>query len=119
MGIVGNVKKSSFPNVYSKSVTTTDNDLDLCLIKPNTLSEYALAVLDFDHSLDIKTQIYKAHNLIKQQFAATWLVQEVGTYIIFVCDEIPDLSTKQLDADTSILTNIFFEIRTELHSFSV
>ena len=98
MNIVNNIENSFFPEVYSQSLPTSD-DLSLCLLKKKGLVKYTLAVKHFDSNLDIHTQIANARKSIKQQTSAMWLFKEVGAYIVFVCDELPDLSESQLEID--------------------
>lgn len=98
MNIVNNIEKSFYPDVYSQSLTKSV-DLDLCLLKKTRLAEYVLVVKDFDSDLDIKTQIANAHKSIRQQTSAMWLFKEIGAYIVFVCDELPDLAETQLKID--------------------
>jgi hypothetical protein len=98
VNIVNNIKNSFYPEVYSQSIPTSA-DLSLCLLKKTQLAKYVLVVKDFDSKLDIKIQIANARKLIRQQTSAMWLFKEVGAYIVFVCDELPDLSESQLEID--------------------
>ena len=98
MNIVNNIENSFYPEVYSQSLPLNTN-LSLCLLKKTRLAKYVLAVSDFDSNLDIKTQIANARKLIKQQTSAMWLFKEIGAYIVFVCDELPDLAESQLEID--------------------
>ncbi|TLU61087.1 hypothetical protein FE810_15555 [Thalassotalea litorea] len=98
MNIVQNIEKSFHPEIYSESMPIK-NDLSLCLYKKSGLARYVLATLNFDSNLDIRTQIANARKLIQQQTSAMWLFKEIGAYIVFVCDELPDLAESQLEID--------------------
>ena len=98
MNIVNNIKNSFYPEVYSQLLPTS-SALSLCLLKKTRLAKYAIAVKDFDSDLDIKDQIANARKSIKRQTSAMWLFKEIGAYIVFVCDELPDLSESQLEID--------------------
>ena len=100
MNIFNNIEKSFYPDVYSQSLPTGE-DLSLCLLKKAKFAKYVLAVKSFDSNLDIKIQIANARKSIKQQTSAMWLFKEVGAYIVFVCDELPDLTEAQLEIDLS------------------
>lgn len=98
MNIINNIENSFYPDTYSQLLPTS-NDLSLCLFQKNGLARYVLAVKHFDSNLDIKTQIANARKSIRQQTSAMWLFKEVGAYIVFVCDEMPDLTESQLKID--------------------
>ena len=98
MSIVRNIESSLFPEIYSQSLPTV-NDVSLCLLKKHGFAQYALVVKDFDSDLDIKTQILNARKSIKQLTSAMWLFRETGAYIVFVCDELPELTEHQLEID--------------------
>ena len=98
MNIVNNIEKSFYPDIYTQTLPT-GADLDLCLLKKIGLARYVLAVRDFDSDLDVKTQIANARKSIRQQTSAMWLFKEIGAYIIFICDELPDLVESQLKID--------------------
>ena len=98
MNIVNNIEKSFYPAVYSESILVSE-DLSLCLLKKTQLAKSVLVVKDFDSNLDIKTQIANARGLIQHQTSAMWLFKEVGAYIVFICDELPDLAEHQLEID--------------------
>jgi hypothetical protein len=100
VNIVNNIEKSFYPEIYSQSLPTSA-DLSLCLLKKAKLAKYVLVVKDFDSNLDIKTQITNARKSIKRQTSAMWLFKEIGAYIVFVCDELPDLTESQLEIDLS------------------
>jgi hypothetical protein len=95
VNIVENIEKSFYPEVYSQSLST-NNDLLLCLLKNN---KYALAVIEFDSNLDISIQIESARKSLKHQTSAMWLFKEIGAYVVFVCDELPNLTESQLEID--------------------
>jgi len=98
VSIVNNIENSFYPEIYSQSLPK-DTDLSLCLLKKSKLAKYVLAVQEHDPNLDIDTQIANARKSIRQQTSAMWLFKEVGAYIVFVCDEIPDLTESQLKID--------------------
>jgi len=98
VNIVNNIENSFYPEVYSQSLPL-NTDLRLCLLKKTRLAKYVLAVRDFDSDLDIKTQIANVRKLVQQQTSAMWLFNEIGAYIVFVCDELPDLEQSQLKID--------------------
>ena len=98
MNIINNIENSFYPEIYSQSLPK-NNDLSLCLIKKNRLAKYVLAVKEYDSNLDIKIQIANARKSIKQQTSAMWLIKEIGAYVVFVCDELPDLTESQLEID--------------------
>jgi hypothetical protein len=98
VNIVNNIENSFFPEVYSQSIPT-NNDLCLCLLKQGLIAKYVLAVLEFDANLDIKTQIANARKSIKQHTSAKWLFKEIGAYVVFVCDELPNLTESELEID--------------------
>ncbi len=98
VSIVSKIENAFFPEVYPNSLPTC-SDLSLCLVKKKNLAKYTLSVIKFDSNLDIKIQIANARKLIKQHASAMWLFKEVGAYVVFVCDELPDLSESQLEID--------------------
>ena len=98
VSIVNNIENSFYPEIYSQSLPT-DIDLSLCLLKKVKLAKYVLAVKEHDPNLDIETQIANTRKSIRQQTSAMWLFKEVGAYIVFVCDEMPDLTESQLKID--------------------
>ncbi|AAZ26230.1 hypothetical protein [Colwellia psychrerythraea] len=98
MNIINNIENSFYPEIYSQILPRSDN-LSLSLFKKDGLARYVLAVKNFDSNLDIKTQIANARKSIRQQTSAMWLFKEVGAYIVFVCDEVPDLTKSQLEID--------------------
>ncbi|MBA6302677.1 hypothetical protein [Colwellia sp. MB02u-14] len=98
MNFVNNIENSFYPEIYSQSLSL-NTDLSLCLFKKVKLARYVLAVKGFDSNLDIKTQIANARKSIRQQTSAMWLFKEIGAYIVFVCDELPDLKESQLEID--------------------
>ncbi|MBO9490845.1 hypothetical protein J7384_10800 [Endozoicomonas sp. G2_1] len=100
MNIIQNIERSFHPEIYSESMPI-NNDLSLCLYKKSGLARYVLATLNFDSNLDIKTQIANARKLIRNQTAALWIFKEVGAYIVFVCDELPELDSSHLAVDST------------------
>lgn len=98
MNISSNIENSFYPEVYPVK-TPANNDLNLCLVKKNGLARYALAVFKFDKNLDLNIQIANARTIVRKQTKALWLVKEVGAYIVFVCDELPNLNASQLEID--------------------
>ncbi|MBO9492000.1 hypothetical protein J7384_16690 [Endozoicomonas sp. G2_1] len=98
MNIVRNIEKSFYPEIYPDS-TPINHYLKLCLVKTNGLARYVLIVIDFDSSIDFKTQIEQARMSIRQQTSAMWLFREVGAYIVFVCDELPNVNRSQIKVD--------------------
>jgi hypothetical protein len=98
VSIVENIENSFYPEVYSQSLPK-GTELSLCLFQKNGLAKYVLAVKDFDSNLDIKTQIANARKSIRQQTSAMWLLKEIGAYIVFVCDELPDITKSHLKID--------------------
>jgi len=98
VNIVNNIENSFYPDIYSQSLPT-NADLSLCLLKKTKLARYVLAATDYDSDLDIKIQIANARKSIKKQTSAMWLLKEVGAYIVFVCDELPDLADSELEID--------------------
>lgn len=98
MSITNNIKTSFYPGVYPESIAT-QHDLNLCLFKKIGMGRYVLAVTDFKQELDIKTQIANVRRQIRKYNSALWLFNEVGAYIVFVCEDLPDLSESQLEVD--------------------
>jgi len=100
VNIIKNIENSFYPEVYSQ-LLPINSDLNLCLLKKNGLAKYVLAVQDFDPDVDVSTQIENARKSIKQQASAMWLIKEVGAYIVFFCDKLPDLVESQLEIDST------------------
>ena len=98
MNIFSNIEDSFYPELYSVK-TPANTDLSLCLVKKNGMARYTLAVFEFDKNLDLTVQVANARAIVLRQTNALWLVREIGAYIVFVCDELPDLSASQLEVD--------------------
>ena len=98
MNISSNIENSFYPEVYPIK-TPANNNLNLCLVKKIGLARYALAVFNFDKNLDLNIQIANARSIVRKQAKALWLFKEVGAYIVFVCDELANLHTSQLEID--------------------
>ncbi len=122
MNIINNIKNSFYPEIYSQSLPL-NNDLSLCLFKKDRLGRYVLAVKVFDSNLDIKVQIASARKSIRQQTSALWCFKEIGAYIVFVCDELPDLTESQLEIDRTgfhavIVQGVHLISKSDAHLFN-
>lgn len=98
MNIVNNIEKSFYPEIYSQSLSL-HTELSLCLLQKTKLARYALAVREFDSNINLDIQIATTRKLIQQQTSAMWLLKEIGAYIVFICDELPNLQSSQLKVD--------------------
>lgn len=99
MSIVESIRKEFFPAIYDKEVDTA-GALRLCLTKRKGLGKYALALIEFDSSLEIEGQISSARKAVAKVTKALWCLNEVGVYITFVAKEAPkNLSASELSID--------------------
>ncbi|NQY38082.1 MAG: hypothetical protein HRT37_24665 [Alteromonadaceae bacterium] len=98
MNIANRIENVFYPDCYPESLPTLEN-LSLCLLKKKILGRYSLVVVDFIPGMDIQLQISNTRSLIRKQTGALWMFREVGAYIVFVCDKLPEISPHELEID--------------------
>ena len=98
MNALNKIQEAFYPDLYSELIENSEG-LNVCLTKRKGMARYALFAKKFDPKLGLQRQIADARRLVRELTGALWLFKEVGVYVVFICDSMPDISERELVID--------------------
>ena len=122
MSILKSIEEALVPDYYHFSSDSFDS-FDLCLVKPKSNSKYVLIAKRVRGQLDVHSEIKTARAEIRKAMGALWLLKEVGVYIVFVVDILPEIGPYDIPIDRTgfhavIIQGIHFVSENREHLFN-
>lgn len=102
------IKKAFYPAEYP-GILETGNEGEALLWKSAGSGRYALYLRPFEPRREIQAQIAAARESIRRRMKARWIFKEVGAYILFACDELPNLPASALGVDRTGLHAVIIQ----------
>jgi hypothetical protein len=92
------IENLMIPDYYSKSLEVT-GAIELVLMKSKSLGRHVLVVKSLDEILDLSAEIAIVRNEVSKLTNAFWIFREVGAYIVFRVNELPELKPSDIKVD--------------------
>ena len=98
MNFIERLEKSLIPDYYEESLEV-EGPIQMLLLKKKNIARYVLVVKSIPQTEDLDREITKIRNEVRKLTNALWMIKEVGVYVVFRLEVLPNIAPKNLNID--------------------